>query len=240
MEQLVFFSENYLPIDVMLVFFHSSLFVQGIMNTVVLVALSLLIGGFISVFLGLLRYYKVFILSQLVWLFIYIERGSPLLVQLYLIYYGSGQFEAVRESYFWSILSDPWYCALLAFSLNTAAYTAEIVRGGIQSVPRGEIEAARSFGMSMYQQLTRIILPRAFRYSLPAYSNEVIFMIHGSAVMSTITIIDILGAGRTLNSKYYIVYEGFLTAAFLYMIIVFLVDFGFKKWEYNWLSFLSR
>ena len=124
MEQLVFFSENYLPIDVMVIVLHSSLFAQGIMNTVVLVTLALLIGGFFSVFLGMLRYYKVFIVSQIVWLFIYIERGTPLLVQMYLIYYGSGQFESVRESYLWSVLSDPWYCALLAFSLNTAAYTA--------------------------------------------------------------------------------------------------------------------
>ena len=112
------------------------------------------------------------------------------------------------------------------FVLNTAAYTTEIFRGAIEAIPYGEVEAAKAYGMSGWKRATRIVLPSALRRALPAYSNEVIFMLHGSVVASTVTIVDILGAGRILNAKYYVAYEGFLTAAVLYMLLVYLITRG--------------
>jgi arginine/ornithine transport system permease protein len=213
---------------------------MGLLNTILLVSLSLFFGGILAVVLALVRTYRLPVLSEFVWLLTYVERGSPLLVQLYLIYYGLSQFVFVRESILWVILGNAWWCALIAFSLNTAAYTSEIIRGGIKSIPRGEIEAAKACGMSVWSQLRSVILPRGFRYALPAYGNEVIFMIHSSAVVSTITVIDILGAGRTLNGKYYVVYEGFLMAALLYIVVIFITTKFMKGWERRWLDFLVR
>ena len=166
-------------------------------------------------------------------------RGTPLLVQTYLIYFGLGQFEWIRESVLWEpILSKAWWCALIAFSLNTAAYTTELLRGSIITTSKGEVEAAKACGLGKWMRLRRIVLPSAFRRALPAYSNEVIFMLHGSVVASTITIQDLLGVGRWLNGRYYLAYEGFITAAVMYLIIVLLVSRGFRLWEKHWLKHL--
>lgn len=209
-------------------------FVTGVWNTVTLVALSLLIGGLLSIPMAVLRAERHPIFSPLIWCYTYFLRGTPLLIQTFLIYYGLGQFEVVRDSFAWPVLREAWWCALIAFSLNSAAYTTEIFRGAIEATPYGEIEAAKAAGMSRHTMLRRIILPSAFRRALPAYSNEVIFMLHGSVVASTVTVIDILGAGRFVNGKYYIYLEGFLTAAILYMILVYLISRGFKLWEHRW------
>ena len=136
------------------------------------------------------------------------------------------------------VLSQAWYCALIAFSLNTAAYTTELLRGSIANTNRGEVEAAKACGFGKAMRMRRIILPSAFRRALPAYSNEVIFMLHGSVVASTITIQDLLGVGRWLNGRYYLAYEGFITAAVLYFIIVLFVSRGFRLWEKHWLAHL--
>lgn len=209
-------------------------FVIGVGNTLSLVALSLLIGGAISLPLAVLRAERHPIFSPLIWVYTYFFRGTPLLIQTFLIYYGMGQFEFIRESAAWVILSQAWWCALIAFSLNSAAYTTEIFRGAIESVPHGEVEAAKAAGMSRLTMMRRVVLPSALRRALPAYSNEVIFMLHGSVVASTVTVIDILGAGRVVNAQYYIYLEGFLTAAALYMILVYLISRGFKLWEFHW------
>lgn len=221
-----------------LIFDNWHFFVEGVGNTVSLVVLALLIGGLLSMPLALARAYRHPIFNGPVWCFTYFFRGTPLLGQLFLIYYGLGQFEFVRESFAWVILKDAWWCALIAFSLNTAAYTTEIFRGSIEATPLGEVEAAKAAGMSSWTRTRRIVLPNALRRALPAYSNEVIFMIHGSVVASTATIIDILGAGRVINGKYYVAYEGFISAAVLYMVLVFAVSRGFKLWERRWLAHL--
>ena len=228
------FSSNASPLDFMVIADHWQLFLTGIWYTVSLVALALIIGGAISLPLAVIRARKTPIANQLVFAYVYVFRGTPLLVQLYLIYYGVGQFEAVRESFLWPFLRDAWWCTLLAFVLNTAAYTTEIFRGAIEAVPFGEVEAAKACGMSKNQQTTRILLPNALRRALPMYSNEVIFMLHGSVVASTVTIVDILGAGRTINGKYYLAYEGFIAAAILFMILVWFITKGFKIWEKHW------
>jgi arginine/ornithine transport system permease protein len=233
-ESLRAFSSDSSPLDFMLVFEHWDLFLTGVWNTILLVVVSLLIGGALSIPLAVARAYRKPVLNEIIWGYVYVFRGTPLLVQTYLIYYGIGQFDVIRESFLWPFLREAWWCALIAFVLNTAAYTTEIFRGAIESVPYGEVEAAKACGMSPGLRLRRIILPSAFRRALPMYSNEVIFMLHGSVVASTVTIVDILGAGRTLNAKYYLAYEGFIAAAILYIALVFMITRGFKVWEKRW------
>ena len=228
------FSENASPLDFVLIAQHWQMFLTGMGYTLLLVAVSLIIGGALSLPLAVARANRTPIANQIVWAYVYFFRGTPLLVQLYVIYYGLGQFEAVRASFLWTVLRDPLWCTLIAFVLNTAAYTTEIFRGAIEAIPFGEVEAAKAYGMSNWLRTTRIVLPNALRRALPAYSNEVIFMLHGSVVASTVTIVDILGAGRILNSKYYLAYEGFLTAAVLYMLLVYVITLGFKQWEKHW------
>ena len=228
------FSENASPIDFILIAQHWDMFLTGIGYTLFLVTASLVVGGVLSLPLSVARAYRTPILNQIVFAFVYLFRGTPLLVQLYLIYYGLGQFEAVRESFLWLVLREPLWCTLICFSLNTAAYTTEIFRGAIEAIPYGEIEAAKACGMTGWLRARRIVLPSALRRALPAYSNEIIFMVHGSVVASTVTIVDILGAGRVLNAKYYLAYEGFIAAAVLYMLLVFFITRGFKLWEKRW------
>ncbi len=228
------FSSGASPLDFVLIFQNWELFALGVWNTLVLTALALVIGGLLSIPLALVRANRTPVLNEITFAYVYLFRGTPLLVQLYLIYYGLGQFEFIRDSFLWPVLREAWWCTLLAFVLNTAAYTTEILRGAIEATPFGEVEAAKACGMSESQAARRIIVPSALRRALPAYSNEIIFMLHGSVVASTVTIIDILGAGRTLNGKHYLAYEGFIAAAVLYMILVFAISRGFKIWEYRW------
>lgn len=207
------------------------LYVEGVWNTLILTALSLLLGWLFSIPLAFLRANRHPIFNWPVWAFTYFFRGTPLLVQTYLIYYGLGQFDFVRDGYLWPLLKEAWWCALIAFTLNSCAYQTEILRGGIEATPFGEVEAAKAAGMSPFKMMRRIILPGALRRALPMYSNEVIFMLHGSVIASTITIIDILGAGRVVNAKYYVAYEGFISAAILYMVLVFGISRVFKYLE---------
>jgi arginine/ornithine transport system permease protein len=207
------------------------LYLRGLWTTVWLTAAALALGLVLAVPLGILRTSKNPLVNGPVWLYTYVFRGTPLLVQLFIIYYGSGQFVAIRESFLWPMLSQAWFCALLAFTLNTAAYTAEIIRGAIQTTPRGEVEAARACGMSPWLMYRRVILPSAFRRALPMYGNEVIFMLHGTAVASVVTIIDLTGAARIVNSRFYSPYEAFLTAALFYMALTFAIVGAFRLLE---------
>ena len=203
----------------------------GVWTTIWLTGASLAIGLVLATLCAVILTERIPVLEWLVRGFVYVFRGTPLLVQLYLIYYGLSQFPEIRRSFLWPWLREPWFCALLVFSLNTAAYTTEILRGAISNLRRGELEAAVAFGMSPLTRLRRIVLPAAFRQALPQYSNEVVFMLHGSSVASVITIQDILGAGRTLNARYYVTYEGFVSAAVLYMAITFIVVGVFRLLE---------
>ncbi len=209
---------------------HWDLFVQGTLTTLALTASALALGLLIAL-PSALALNRNSIFSPLIRLYVYIFRGSPLLVQTYLIYYGLGQFEAVRESWAWVFLREAWWCALITFALNSGAYTTEIFRGAIATMPVGEIEGAKALGLSDRLVNWLVVLPSSLRRALPQYSNEVVFMLHGSVIASVITIQDILGAGRTVNSKYYVAYEGFLTAAVLYMIITFFLVTLFRLIE---------
>jgi len=201
---------------------HWDLFLNGVWTTLTLTALALLLGLIIALPCALaLTRNNIF--SPAIRFYVYVFRGSPLLVQVYLIYYGLSQFEFVRESWAWFFLREAWWCAIITFALNSGAYTTEIFRGAIATMPRGEVEGARALGLNPRLVDWLIVLPSSLRRALPQYSNEVVFMLHGSAVASVITIQDILGVGRTVNSKYYVAYEGFLTAAALYLIITYLL-----------------
>jgi arginine/ornithine transport system permease protein len=229
------------PLDISLIAVNFDRFLYGVLMTLNLTFLSLIIGGLLAIPMAIARASRHRILNPMIWAYTYVFRGTPLLVQTYLIYYGVGQFEVIRQSWLWDpILSSAWWCALIAFTLNTAAYSTELLRGAIVDIPVGEVEAAIASGHSARGRLRRIILPSAFRRAIPAYSNEVIFMLHGSVVASTITLQDILGVGRWLNGRYYLAYEGFITAAALYFLIVLVITYAFRKAETRYLRHLMR
>jgi arginine/ornithine transport system permease protein len=216
-----------------------TLFAEGVWITLQLTGLALLIGFLIALPAGIARARRVPLASPVINAYVYLFRGTPLLVQAFLVYYGLSQFDWIRDSWAWIVLRDAWWCALIAFSLNSGAYSTEIIRGAIETTPRGELEAATALGLSPLQINFLVLIPSALRRALPQYGNEVVFMLHGSAVASVITIQDILGAGRTLNARYYLAYEGFLTAALLYMVITFLVVQVFRFLEHRYLRHLA-
>lgn len=232
---------SYIPLDIALIAENFDRFLYGVWVTLNLTFLSLLLGGLLSIPMAIARASKHRVFNPLVQGYTYVFRGTPLLVQTYLVYYGVGQFEVIRQSFLWDpILSSAWWCALIAFTLNTAAYTTELLRGAIADTPKGEVEAAIATGHSYRSRMRRIILPSAFRRAIPAYSNEVIFMLHGSVIASTITLQDILGVGRWLNGRYYLAYEGFITAAVLYFFIVLCITWAFRGFERRYLRHLTR
>lgn len=191
----------------------------GAVTTVELTLLALAFGICLAIPAALARTSRRWWMRVVPYAYIFVFRGSPLLVQMFLLYYGLSQFEWIRSSALWPILRQPYWCAVIAFALNTGAYTAEILRGGIQSIPKGEIEAARACGMSPGLMMRRIVLPRAFRIAWPAYGNEVIFMLKGSALASTITLLDITGMARTIIAENYLSLEFFSLAGVLYLLI---------------------
>lgn len=238
-EYLEEFSRESSPLDFVLIYDNLGRFFEGALVTLQLTFLALLVGGLLAIPLAIARAYKRPYLNKPIWCFTYVFRGTPLLVQTYLFYFGLGQFEVVRNSVLWDpILSSPWWCVLIAFTLNTTAYTTEFLRGSIETTPHGEIEAAKASGMSPWTRMRLVVLPSSFRRALPAYSNEVIFTLHGSVIASTVTLQDILGVGRWLNGRYYLAYEGFITAMVFYMCLVFLISMAFKMAEKRYLGHL--
>ncbi len=215
------------------------LYFGGLLITLKLLALSLFFGLLAALPLGLMRVSKVAWVNLLAWGYTYVIRGTPMLVQLFLIYYGLAQFEVVRESIFWPWLSSATFCACLAFAINTSAYTAEIIAGSLKSTPPGEIEAARAMGMSKAKMYRRILLPSALRRALPQYSNEVIMMLQTTSLASIVTLIDITGAARTVNAQFYLPFEAYITAGVFYLCLTFILVKLFKLAERRWLSYLA-
>ncbi|TPE53531.1 ABC transporter permease [Amaricoccus solimangrovi] len=215
------------------------LFAEGVWITLQLTLIAVAVGFAIALPAGLARARRAPFWEPVLGAYVYLFRGTPLLAQTFLIYYGLAQFGWIRSSWAWTFLRDPWWCAAIAFSLNSGAYATEIVRGAVATTPKGELEAAAALGLSPRQSTWLVLVPSALRRALPQYGNEVIFMLHGSAVASVITLRDILGAGRTLNAKFYLAYEGFLTAALLYMAITFLLVWLFRRLENRYLRHLG-
>lgn len=216
------------------------LYLTGLGVTLQLLVLSLICGLLLALPLALVRTVSRGWASRAVWVYTYAFRGTPMLVQLFLCYYGLAQFEAVRESWAWPWLSSATFCAWLTFTLNTAAYTTEIIAGSIRALPAGEIEAAKALGMPRGLMLRRIVLPAALRRALPAYGNEAIFMLHGTSLASVVTLMDVTGAARQLYAKYYLPFEAFIMAgAFYFVLTLGLV--GLFRWAENrWLKPMMR
>lgn len=196
---------------------------EGTGLTLQLVAQALVAGFLIALPTALMRLSRNPVARGASYGFVFFFRGTPLLVQIFLIYYGLSQFQAVRDSALWPILREPYWCALIAFSLNTAAYTAEILRGGILSVPRGQIEAAKASGMSPVLRFRRIVWPQAIRNALPAYGNEIILLIKASSLASTVTLLDLTGVARTLIAETYRPMEMLAMAGLVYLVLTFIV-----------------
>jgi octopine/nopaline transport system permease protein len=196
----------------------------GVPKTLLLVCSSLTLGFFLAIGIALLRLSKSRGCRSFAYGYVYIFRSTPLLVQLFLIYYGSGQFRGFFESVgLWYFLREPWFCAILALTLNTGAYTSEIIRGGIQSVPWGQLEAARACGMSGFLLFRRIVFPIAIRQALPGYGNEFILMVKATSLTSTITILEIFGEAKKMYAASFQPVETLVLAGVIYLTLNFVV-----------------
>lgn len=191
----------------------------GVPLTLQLTAASVGAGFVLAVGLAAARNSRFVALRLVSKAYVAVFRGTPLLVQLFLLYYGLSQFDAVRSSIFWIALRDPFWCSAVALALNTAAYSSEAIRGGVLSVPKGYIEAAKALGMSRMAVLMRVTVPLAARQALPAYGNEIILMIKATSLASTVTLLEVTGIARQIISQTYAVFEVFIAAGIIYLII---------------------
>ena len=196
---------------------------SGLNLTIQLVTISLFLGFCLAIGLALLRLSNNTFLSFFAKTYVFYFRGTPLLVQIFLIYYGIAQFEIIRETFVWSFFKEAYWCGILALTLNTCAYSSEIIRGGIQSVAFGQIESAKSVGMSRFLLYRRIILPIAFRQALPAYGNEIILMVKATSLVSTITLMEVTGIARLIIAKTFSPVEVFIVAGLIYLTINFII-----------------
>jgi len=226
--------------DFSIIFDNLPLLFKGLGLTLQLLIISLIFGFILSIPLSIMAASENPLFRVPTKIFIYVFRGTPLLIQIFIIYYGFSQFDWLRESVLWAIFKEAYWCAIIAFSLNTAAYTAEIFRGAILQTPKGEIEAAVAYGMSRWDQYRHILLPSALRRSIPMYGNEVIFMLHATVLAGVITLVDLFGAAKILNSRYYAPFESFISAGLFYLVITFSIVFAFKLIEGHFLKHLKR
>ncbi|WP_236631456.1 arginine ABC transporter permease ArtM [Endozoicomonas numazuensis] len=190
---------------------------KGLQTTLELTFASLLTGLVLALLFTLILSLRFKPLEWLVRLQILLFTGTPLLIQIFLIYYGPTQFPILQETVFWPLLSEPWFCAMLALALNSAAYSTQLFKGAIDAVSAGEWEAALAVGMTRSQSLTRIILPHAFRRALPAYGNEMILVMKGTSLASTITLMDLMGYAARLNAQTYDTLTVFTLAGLIYL-----------------------
>lgn len=208
--------------------------------TLQLAATAVALGTALGLLIALARTSGIAILDWSARFYIFVFRGTPLLVQIFIIYYGLSQFPEVRKSILWPLLRDPYWCAIIAFMLNTAAYTGEIIRGGLMSVPHGQIEAAKACGMSRSLIFRRIVLPISVRQALPAYGNEVISMVKATSLASIITLMEITGVAARLISESYRVVEVFAVAGLLYLAINFILTRVIAYTEYTLTPYLRQ
>ena len=200
--------------------------------TVKLLVFSLAIGLLIGLFFAILRLNKNIIINKFAYGYSYLFRGTPLLVQIYIIYFGLGQIEFIRSTFLWVILKEPFWCAIIAFALNTGAYTSEILRSAFQTIKPGVIEAGKSLGISNKIIFYKIQIPIAIRQSLPAYGNEIILMLKGTSLASTVTIMDLTGVAKHIISTTFKPVEVFILAGSIYLFMTFIV--------HNIIKFLER
>ena len=205
--------------------------------TLKLLSVSLIIGLFIGLFFAILRLNKNIFINRFAYGYSYVFRGTPLLVQIFIIYFGLGQIEYLRSTILWSILKEPYWCAIIAFALNTGAYTSEILRSAFQTIKPGIIEAGKSLGISKKVIFYKIQIPIAIRQSLPAYGNEIILMMKGTSLASTVTIMDLTGVAKYIISTTFKPIEVFIVAGGIYLFMTFIIHnvikFLEKKYSFN-------
>ena len=205
--------------------------------TLKLLSASLVIGLFVGLFFAILRLNKNIFLNKFAYGYSYVFRGTPLLVQIFIIYFGLGQIEYLRSTFLWVILKEPYWCAIIAFALNTGAYTSEILRSAFQTIKPGIVEAGKSLGISNKIIFYKIQIPIAIRQSLPAYGNEIILMMKGTSLASTVTIMDLTGVAKYIISTTFKPIEVFIVAGGIYLFMTFiihnLIKFLEKKYRYQ-------
>ena len=205
--------------------------------TLKLLSLSLIFGLILGLFFAILRLNKNIFLNKFSYFYSYVFRGTPLLVQIFIIYFGLGQIEFLRSSFLWIILKEPYWCAIIAFSLNTGAYTSEILRSAFETINKGFIEAGDSLGISKKIIFYKIQIPIAIRQSLPAYGNEIILMLKGTSLASTVTLMDLTGVAKYIISTTFKPIEVFIVAGGIYLFMTFIIHnvikFLEKKYSYK-------
>ena len=205
--------------------------------TIELTLLSLFFGIFVGVFFAILRISNNKILFYISYYYSYVLRGTPLLVQIFIIYFGLAHLEWIRESFLWVFLKEPYSCAILAFTLNTGAYSSEIFRSAFETINKGILEAAKGLGLNKINTFFKIKLPIAIRQSLPAYGNEMILMLKGTSLASTVTLLDLTGVAKHIISTTFRPVEVFIVAGSIYLLMTFIIHnfikFLEKKYNYN-------
>jgi len=199
--------------------------------TIQLTLLSLFFGIFVGIFFAILRTSRNKILYYISYYYSYIFRGTPLLVQIFIIYFGLGQVEWIRESFLWIFLKEPYSCAILAFTLNTGAYSSEIFRSAFETINKGIVEAAKGLGINKMHTFLKIKLPIAIRQSLPAYGNEMILMLKGTSLASTVTLLDLTGVAKHIISTTFRPVEVFIVAGSIYLLMTFIIHSFIKFLE---------
>lgn len=203
----------------------------GLRLTMELLVLSALLGTLLGLLLMLMRMSRFKALAIPVLVYIYIFRGTPILVQIFIIYHGLPQFDSIRDSLLWPILREPFGCAVLALTLNSAAYFSEIFRGAMLGVDRGLVEASKALGLSPVHRLIYIEAPIAIRLAIPTYSNDIVSLLKSTALASTITLLDMTGIARTIVAQTYAPYEIFISLAIIYLVMTYFIQTGFGRFE---------
>ena len=211
------------------------LVLSGLDNTILLLLISLPLGFVLALLFALGRVSKIALLSRTIASYIFVIRGTPLLVQIYLIYFGLGSVKFIRESFLWYALKEPFWCGVIALTINTVAYGAEIFRGGIQSIEKSQVESGLSLAFGKFLLLRKIILPIAIRKVLPSYGNELILMVKATSLVSLTTYMEMTGIARKIMAKTFAPVEAFIAAGILYLFLNFLmVQFvKYLEWKYN-------
>ena len=208
----------------------------GALITLKLLSASMFFGIFIGLFFAILRIKNNF-LSKIAYGYSYIFRGTPLLVQIFIIYYGFAEIDLIRETFLWEAFKEPYWCAIIAFALNTGAYTSEILRSAFETIKIGYIEAGKSLGISKKLIFYKIQIPIAIKQSLPAYGNEIILMLKGTSLASTVTLMDITGIAKYIISTTFKPIEVFIVAGSIYLFMTFIIHnvikFLEKKYSFN-------
>ncbi len=199
--------------------------------TLKLLSLSLILGLFIGLLFAILRMNENFFLNKFAYGYSYVFRGTPLLVQIFIIYFGLGQIEYLRSTVLWVVLKEPYWCAIIAFALNTGAYTSEILRSAFQTINPGLIEAGKSLGVSKKIIFYKIQIPVAIKQSLPAYGNEIILMLKGTSLASTVTLMDLTGVAKYIISTTFKPVEVFIVAGSIYLFMTFIIHNTIKYLE---------